>query len=210
MERTHALGAIWQRLSLANLAGLLSLGSAAVHIIVMPEHFREWWGYGAFFAALASLQAIYGLGLLQPKARLSLSPWYLLAGILGTFLVMVLYGVTRSLGIPAFGPHAGHVEGLDALGLLSNGLELGLVATLSGMVLRLPSLGRRFWTRAGVIAAGILLMAGALVLASIATNESDEPSPSTSETSPATYVQDLTRALTRTEPAARYGGLVDL
>ncbi len=27
----------------------LSLLAALIHLWVMPEHFEEWWGYGAFF-----------------------------------------------------------------------------------------------------------------------------------------------------------------
>jgi hypothetical protein len=34
-------------------AAALSLLAAAIHLWVAPEHFEEWWGYGAFFVVLA-------------------------------------------------------------------------------------------------------------------------------------------------------------
>ncbi len=168
MERTHAHDALWQRMSLASLASLFAFGSAAVHLWVMPDHFQEWWGYGAFFLALAAVQALYGLGLLLPQRRFSASFWYLLAGILGSLLVMELYVLSRSLGIPAVGPHAGHTEQIDGLGLLSKGLELGLVVCLSILLLRLPDLGRQLWSKARTAVAASLVVAIALLAASLA------------------------------------------
>jgi hypothetical protein len=34
---------------------LLSLGAAGIHFAVLGSHFEEWWGYGVFFAVVASL-----------------------------------------------------------------------------------------------------------------------------------------------------------
>ena len=33
---------------------MLSALAALIHLWVMPEHFGEWWGYGAFFLVAAS------------------------------------------------------------------------------------------------------------------------------------------------------------
>ena len=46
------------------LAAVLSLAAASIHVWAMPEHFEEWWGYGAFFVGAAVFQGLYGLVLL--------------------------------------------------------------------------------------------------------------------------------------------------
>src|SRR5215208_6243791 len=40
-------------------AAALSLLAALVHLWVTPEHFEEWWGYGAFFVMAAAAQILY-------------------------------------------------------------------------------------------------------------------------------------------------------
>ncbi len=39
-------------------AAALSLVAALEHLWVVPQHFEEWWGYGAFFLASAVAQAL--------------------------------------------------------------------------------------------------------------------------------------------------------
>mgnify|MGYP001619285908 CR=1 FL=1 len=162
------------RAPLVLLAGLLALSSTAVHLIVTPAHFQEWLGYGVFFLVVAALQAIYGLGFLMPQARFARSPWYLLAGILGSLVVMAVYAVSRTLGVPLLGPHAGHVEALGTLDVLSKALELGLVAALTGLLLRVVRFEARFWTRATFALVGTLILIMALVLATVATRRDSE------------------------------------
>ncbi|MBI2166236.1 MAG: hypothetical protein HYU29_07550 [Chloroflexi bacterium] len=156
------------------LAALCSLGASAVHLMVMPEHFQEWWGYGVFFLVMASLQALYGLGLLAPRVRFAASPWYLLAGILGSLLVMAVYAVSRTLGIPLLGPHAGHVEELGAVDILSKVLELGLLASLMALLYRFVGSEPSFWTRARFAVVGTLILTIALVLAGMFTQAQSE------------------------------------
>ena len=43
------------------LAAMCCLGAGAVHLLVAPEHFQEWWGYGCFFLVLATFQTLYKL-----------------------------------------------------------------------------------------------------------------------------------------------------
>ncbi len=119
---------------LIKIAGLLSITAAFIHSYVIPEHLNEWWGYGAFFIAATVLQALYGIVvLLQPwryekdgTRRMSSAgyerPLYLL-GIFGNVAVMGLYIVTRTVGIPLFGPEAGEVEPVTVIGLLSKTTE---------------------------------------------------------------------------------------
>src|SRR5688572_25977588 len=43
------------------LAAMCCLGAGAIHLLVAPEHFQEWWGYGCFFLMLATFQTFYSL-----------------------------------------------------------------------------------------------------------------------------------------------------
>jgi hypothetical protein len=112
-------------------AAALSLLAALIHLWVMPEHFEEWWGYGAFFLATAISQAAYGAALLRWPHQL-----LLLLGIGGNLLIVVLYLVTRTVGVPTFGPHAGEVEGVGAIDLCATVSDLAIVLTLGAVLLR--------------------------------------------------------------------------
>jgi hypothetical protein len=101
------------------------LVAALIHLIVMPEHFKEWWGYGTFFLVAAIFQGAYGPALLRWRRR---SLLYL--GIAANLGVIVLWLVTRTAGVPFFGPHAGEVEDVGALDLAATGAELALVLSL--------------------------------------------------------------------------------
>jgi hypothetical protein len=113
------------------VAAALSLLAALIHLWVMPEHFEEWWGYGTFFLVAAMAQGLYGLALL----RWSWQP-LLLLGVGGNLAVIVLYGITRTVGIPFFGPHVGEVEGVGVADLFATTSELALVVALLGVLLR--------------------------------------------------------------------------
>jgi FtsP/CotA-like multicopper oxidase with cupredoxin domain len=107
-------------------AAALSLGAAISHASVMPEHFEEWWGYGTFFLLIAAFQAFYGVALVRWR-RPSLS----MLGIAANLAVVVLWLVTRTVGIPLFGPHAGEVEEIGAVDLSATVVELALVVALT-------------------------------------------------------------------------------
>ena len=116
----------------------LSIGSGVIHGVVTPEHFEEWWGYGLFFTLTALIQLFYGMLLIfqpwQPdpirKTQGLPVQWLYWAGIFGTVLIILLYVITRTVGIPFFGPEAGEVEDLSLISLLSKVLELGLIVCL--------------------------------------------------------------------------------
>ena len=98
---------------------------------MVPEHLEEWWGYGAFFVVLAVVQGLYGFGLLRRTSR----P-YLLLGVAGNLAVAILWLVTRTMGIPLLGPHAGEVEGVGVLDLACTLAEVGIVAGLGMLAMR--------------------------------------------------------------------------
>jgi hypothetical protein len=91
----------------------------------MPEHFEEWWGYGAFFLVSAIFQGAYAPALVRwPR------PWIFYLGIAANLGVVVLWLVTRTVGIPFFGPHAGEVEAVGALDLVATAAEVALAFVL--------------------------------------------------------------------------------
>ncbi len=119
------------RSKLVLYAAAFSLLAALVHLWAMPEHFEEWWGYGAFFLVSAVAQGSYGAALLRRPSR----P-LLLLGIWGNLSIVALYLATRTVGIPFFGPHAGEVEGVGVADLSATAAELALVFALGAVLLR--------------------------------------------------------------------------
>ena len=112
-------------------AAALSLLAALIHLWVAPEHFDEWWGYGTFFLVAAVAQALYApLLLRRPNKTI------LLVGIAGNLAILVLYLLTRTLGIPFFGPEAGEVEGVGFADACATASELGIAVVLGAALLR--------------------------------------------------------------------------
>lgn len=72
-------------------------------------------------------------GHLPRRARRYTRALYML-GILGNAAVVTLYLITRTVGIPFFGPGAGEVDKVTALGLISKAIELALSAVLVVLV----------------------------------------------------------------------------
>ncbi len=111
-------------------AGALAIVAGLIHPWVTPSHFAEWWGYGLFFAVVATIQVTYGglwlsIGLDANRLRLLTA-----LGIVGHVALFVLYLVTRTSGIPFFGPSAGHVEAVEAVDVVSKAVEVVLTLVL--------------------------------------------------------------------------------
>ena len=123
-------------------AGGLSIAAALVHGVVSGGHVDEWWGYAAFFVVAALAQGIFGLLLLGAPWQYDAAGRYdpvrgapvgralYTAGIAGTLALVLLYLVTRTVGIPLLGPEAGEVESVGADGVIAKAYELALVACL--------------------------------------------------------------------------------
>ena len=74
----------------------LSSVAALIHLLVTPEHFGEWWGYGTFMLGAFIAQAISAAALLVwPRWRL-----LLLAGVIGNLAIVGMWAVSRTVGIP--------------------------------------------------------------------------------------------------------------
>jgi hypothetical protein len=120
------------------VAAALSLLAALVHLWVTPEHFEEWWGYGAFFVVAAAAQLLYVPTVLLWPART-----VLVAGIAGNLAIVALYLLTRTAGIPLFGPEAGEVERFGILDVCATASEAGIALALGAALLRHATPERR-------------------------------------------------------------------
>jgi hypothetical protein len=129
----------------------LSLLAALIHLWVMPEHFEEWWGYGAFFLVAAVAQAVYVPLLLRWPNQSVL----LLLGIAGNSAIVLLYLLTRVVGIPLFGPEAGEVEGVGFIDVCATSSEMAIVVALGALLLRLV---RERATLIGLVLSATLLV----------------------------------------------------
>jgi hypothetical protein len=119
-------------------AAALSLLAALIHLWVMPEHFEEWWGYGAFFLVAAAAQLLYAPLVLVWPTRIAL-----LGGIAGNLAIVVLYLLTRTVGIPLLGPGAGEVEGFGFVDVCATTSEVGIAVALGAALLRETAPERR-------------------------------------------------------------------
>jgi hypothetical protein len=128
-------------------AALLSLAVAWVHFAYMASHFRQWWGYGAFFLAAGAGQALFApLILRRPR------PWLLAVGIAGNVAIVAMYVVTRTAG-PPLGPHAHVPEPAGAVDLATTAAEVVLV----GVLLTMAGAATRRWVTNLVLGIGVLL-----------------------------------------------------
>lgn len=107
-------------------AAALSALAGFIHILVTPGHFEEWIGYGLFFLLAAVAQFMYALLLLAYGSNRDL----LLVGIVGNGLIIALWLITRTVGIPFVGPEAGEVEAVGLLDGISKLIEGALIVCL--------------------------------------------------------------------------------
>ena len=105
----------------ASLAAL-SMAAAAIHFAVMGEHFAEYAAYGVFFSVVAWLQASWAVAVIVLPSRS-----VLLAGLVGNALVILVWFVSRTTGLP-IGPEAGTREPAAFIDVLSTILELAIVS----------------------------------------------------------------------------------
>ncbi len=108
-------------------AAVFSMLAGWIHVFFAPEHFEEWVGYGAFFVGASVCQMLFSLMVVTNSPP---RPKLLWAGILGNAALIALWGVTRTVGIPFFGPSAGEVETLGLLDGIAQIAELALITCL--------------------------------------------------------------------------------
>lgn len=117
------------------LAGSLGI----IHMLATPLYFDQWLGYGVFFITVAVLQVMYSMTLaVNPPHRV-----FLWLGIIGNGLIVALWVVTRTVGIPFFGPMAGEVLPIGLLDGLAQILEVTQIVHLAVLLHRFDQLGGR-------------------------------------------------------------------
>jgi hypothetical protein len=127
-------------------AVILTVAASLIHGLNVKEHLAEWWGYGFFFLFAAAAQFVYGLILIvQPwnydetggrRDGRRYSRRFYRAGVVTNVSLIVLYLLTRTVGIPFFGPSAGTTEPFTPVGVATKLIEAGLVAVLVALVRR--------------------------------------------------------------------------
>ncbi len=130
---------------LTRLVAAFSLVAAALHAGLVEDHLREWWGYGAFFITASLGQGLFGLVMFAMPMRPDWprAAWAKLrrrlywGGLLGNGAIVALYAVTRTVGIPFFGPQAGSIEGIGRIDVASKVSELLVMAGLGALLWRM-------------------------------------------------------------------------
>ncbi len=147
----------------------MSSAAAFAHLVAAPGHYTWWPAAGVFFAALGVGQLLYALFLVRGTR----ASWFILAGIWGTVGVILLYVVSRTVGVPGAPPvpfHGGrwvvgrsmvpngakHVGPLDLFTLVA---ELVLVVTLLGTLpsrLKVRTVNHLMWIGLGLWGAAVV------------------------------------------------------
>jgi hypothetical protein len=120
-------------------ATVLAVSLGLAHFLATPLYFEQWLGYGVFFFAVAVLQVMYSMALaVNPPDRTLL--W---VGIGGDSLIIVGWAITRTVGIPFFGPMAGEVLPVGLLDGLAQILGAIQIVPLAVLLNQFDRLGGR-------------------------------------------------------------------
>jgi len=141
-------------------AAAFSLGAAAIHFVETPEHFHEYWLFGAFFVAIAWFQAISAVVIVSWSDRRALA----LVALVNLLIVGVWIG-SRTLGLP-FGPEVGEPEPVGFADVASTVMEALLVVW--SVALLNPDLAKRTALRGVLVLTTLLAWAGVLVTTALA------------------------------------------
>ena len=129
------------------VAATLVFAAAFIHSIETVEHADEHWTFGAFFAVITCLQALWAGAIFASDLR----PRILLVGVAINAAAVGVWVISRTVGVP-FGPDPWQPEAVGVIDTLCTLDELLAIALLVTIVARLrdreirfsPSL--RLWT----------------------------------------------------------------
>ena len=88
---------------------------------------------------VAAAHGLYGPALIRSPRR----PVLLLTGVGGNLAIIVLSLVTRTVGVPFFGPHAGEIEEVGVIDLAATLAEVALVVALVALLWSVRRSGSR-------------------------------------------------------------------
>ena len=114
------------------VASLAGAAAAAIHLGVVPGHWRQAPLYGAFFLLAGAAQLGYSLLVLARPLRALVA-----IDVLGNLALLVLWAQTRTSGVPV-GPAAGLRESVGPVDLTCALLELLVVAAGSVLLATRP------------------------------------------------------------------------
>ncbi len=132
------------------IGALCTAGAAAIHFAVTQQHFEEWWGFGIFFFVAGWVQLLWAAVAVRVSSRR-----LLLIGFVGNLGVVVLWVLSRTVGLP-FGPEPGEVESVGLSDLVATGFEVvGATCCLALLLVPIESLRLRLspLLSGGVVAA---------------------------------------------------------
>lgn len=119
-------------------ATILAVLLGLMHVLATPLYFEQWLGYGVFFFTAAVLQVMHSMALaVSPPSRVLL--WL---GIAGNGAILILWVLTRSIGVP-FGPMAGEILPLGLLDGLAQILVVAQIVHLAVLLRTFDRLGGR-------------------------------------------------------------------
>ena len=108
------------------------VGSELIHIVVLPEHLREWWAAGVFFAVLGVLEGgLAAAVLFAPSRRV----WQ--AALTLSLATVAVWAWSRTAGLP-FGPDPWTPEAVGRADVAASVLEL-VTAAAAVALLRRPA-----------------------------------------------------------------------
>jgi len=112
-------------------AALLTLGAAAIHFAVAPEHLTEYLPYGIFFISLGVAQVVLAIAVVaSPSRRL------FIAAAVGTLAVTGLWLMSRTVGVP-IAPRPWRPEPVGSLDFAATALE-AISVVLFLLLIRVP------------------------------------------------------------------------
>jgi hypothetical protein len=114
------------------IAGLLVFASSFIHSVLIADHFAHYWLFGVGFAVAALAQAAWTVLVYQDP----LNRRVLLAGAIGNALLIVVWAISRTVGMPV-GPQPWKPEAVGAVDLLSKADELGSIVIVAVVLARL-------------------------------------------------------------------------
>lgn len=97
----------------------------------MPEHFKESYLYGTFFAVTAASQAAFALII-----WLHAKPTFLRAGLAGNTAVVLLWAYTRLVEVP-IGPGRGSTEEIGRLDIVATTAEVLIVVACACLLVQI-------------------------------------------------------------------------
>src|SRR5689334_22293543 len=116
------------------LLAVLSVGTAVIHLVMVPAHAGEWLPEGLAFAASGWFALAFALAVVARPSRR-----WLQVGLVANLVFIAAWAVTRYIGMP-FGPESGSKEAVGLVDLTCVGLEAALVVGCAVLMNR-PRLG---------------------------------------------------------------------